>query len=97
MRAKELIEDPMIEDEIPAAILILAGQLLKRRTDSDDVESDRLLSLEDAVRKLRVSKSWLYRRTETLPFIVRTGRKLSFSERGIEEYIRKKQNGGGRS
>ena len=41
--------------------------------------------------KLNVSESWLYHKAKKLPFTVRNGLRLSFSEQGIEEYIRTRQ------
>jgi predicted DNA-binding transcriptional regulator AlpA len=89
MHAKELIDDPVLEDELPQAVLILAAQMCKVREAKNGAVGDRLLSLEEAAAKLQVSHSWLYRRSMKLPFAVRNGRKLAFSEKGIEEYIRR--------
>jgi predicted DNA-binding transcriptional regulator AlpA len=91
MRAQELIDDPILEDELPQAVLILAAQMCKVREAKQNGQGqapDRLLSLDEAALRLKVSRSWLYRRSrKDLPFAVHNGRKLSFSERGIEEYI----------
>jgi predicted DNA-binding transcriptional regulator AlpA len=93
MRARELIDDPVLEDELPQAVLILAAQLCKVREakPNGSVPADQLLDLDEAARRLNVSSSWLYRRSSKLPFVVRNGRKLSFSERGIEQYIASKK------
>jgi predicted DNA-binding transcriptional regulator AlpA len=48
---------------------------------------DRLLAVEQAAAKLAVKVGWLYRHANRLPFTVRQGRLLRFSERGIEKYI----------
>lgn len=53
-------------------------------------EADRRLSVEDAAAKLSVSKDWLYRHAETLPFTVRIGRSLGFSHAGIEKYLKQR-------
>lgn len=50
---------------------------------------DRLLTVGEAARKLRISKDQIYRKP--FPFTVRLGRQLRFSERGIEGYIRARQ------
>jgi len=50
-----------------------------------------LLTVEEAARKLRVSTDWLYRRAGKLPFTVRLGRQLRFSEWGLDRYIRQRQ------
>ena len=51
---------------------------------------DRLLNIKEAAEKLCRSTDWLYRHGGELPFVVRDGRLLRFSEHGIEEYIRKR-------
>ena len=48
---------------------------------------DRLLNVEE---KLGVKPDWLYRHHKDLPFTVRHGRLLRFSELGIEDYIRRR-------
>jgi excisionase family DNA binding protein len=49
---------------------------------------DRLFTVEEAAEKLGVTTDWIYHRTEKLPFVVRLGRMLRFSEAGIEKYIK---------
>jgi predicted DNA-binding transcriptional regulator AlpA len=51
-------------------------------------DGDRLLAAREAAAKLGMSADYLYRRSRNLPFTVRLGRKLRFSEAGIERYIR---------
>ena len=51
---------------------------------------DRLLNVKEAAEKLGRSTDWLYRHGSELPFVVRDGRLLRFSEQGIEEYIRRR-------
>lgn len=53
-------------------------------------ESDRLLDIQEAATMLSVSPDWLYRRTKKLPFVVRLGRQIRFSARGIEKHIRQR-------
>ena len=54
------------------------------------VTRDRLLDVKEAAEKLRRSADWLYRHASELPFVVRDGRLLRFSEQGIETYIRQR-------
>jgi excisionase family DNA binding protein len=54
-------------------------------------DGDRLLTVEEAARKLGVSKDWIYRRARTLPFVVRLGARLRCSEQGIERWCRQRQ------
>jgi excisionase family DNA binding protein len=51
---------------------------------------DRLLTVEDASHRLGVSKDYLYRYSQELPFTKRIGRKLLFSNAGIDRYIRQR-------
>jgi excisionase family DNA binding protein len=55
-------------------------------------EPDKLLTIEEAARRLSVSCDYLYRHKEELAFTRRMGRRLLFSSSGIETYIRQ-QNG----
>jgi predicted DNA-binding transcriptional regulator AlpA len=89
MRAQELIDDPILADELPEALVILAAQLCEVRKAKQDGNSqgDRLVSIDEAALRLNLSRSWIYQRSRSLPFIVRNGRKLSASARGLEEYI----------
>jgi predicted DNA-binding transcriptional regulator AlpA len=48
---------------------------------------DRLLGVDQAAAMLGVDRSWLYRRTRTLPFAVRLDGKLRFSLLGIQNFI----------
>lgn len=53
---------------------------------------DRLLTVEEAAEKLGVSTDWVYRRSKTLPFVVRPSvGVVRFSLHGIEKYIRQRQ------
>jgi excisionase family DNA binding protein len=52
--------------------------------------TDRRLNVEEAAEKLGVSKDYLYRHADRLPFTVRIGRGLGFSEAGIDRYLRQR-------
>lgn len=54
-------------------------------------QEDRLLTVEEAARKLGLSRDYIYRHAKTFSFTVRLGSRLRFSERGIERYIRQRQ------
>ncbi len=72
-----------------AAIQIsLATRLVEAGTERDRDGGDNLLTVEEAAMRLKCSEDWLYRRAKNLPFAVRVGRNLRFSERGIEKAIR---------
>jgi predicted DNA-binding transcriptional regulator AlpA len=51
---------------------------------------DRLLNVKEAAQKLCRSSDWLYRHASELPFVIRDGRLLRFSEQGIEGYIKRR-------
>ena len=55
--------------------------------------SDRLLKIDEAAARLGQSEDWLYRHAARLPFTVRQGRSLRFSERRLEGYIATRANG----
>jgi predicted DNA-binding transcriptional regulator AlpA len=50
---------------------------------------DRVLDIHEAAGRLGRSESYLYREAHRLPFTVKNGRAVGFSERGIEEWIRR--------
>ena len=55
---------------------------------------DRLLTTEEVAARLRIRKQWLYQRVHarTLPFaFLKVGAYLRFSERAVEDYIRRQQ------
>jgi predicted DNA-binding transcriptional regulator AlpA len=49
--------------------------------------ADELVGIEEASRRLNISKSYLYRHSGQFPFARRIGRKLVFSSLGIDRYI----------
>lgn len=52
---------------------------------------DRVLDVVEAARRLNVSNDYLYRRHREFPFTVRNGRRLGFSERGLNAYLQRAQ------
>lgn len=95
-RVRDLSRDVIagILAQLAALQMTLAAQLIA--SNSGDIgpivgqQSDRLLNVQEAARKLDMSEDYLYRHADKLPFAVRTGRRRHFSERGIERYIRQK-------
>lgn len=53
-------------------------------------DGDRLLDVQEAAAKLGTSRDYLYRHSSKLPFTVRMGRQVRFSEAGISRYIRQR-------
>jgi predicted DNA-binding transcriptional regulator AlpA len=106
-RLEELLADPeqvrvldahttraLKTQAINALILLQSHDLDTARAETDIYErrrSDRLLNVSQAAEKLCVKRDWLYRHHSDLPFRVRHGKLLRFSELGIEDYIRKRR------
>lgn len=97
----DLVEHPERAHDLPAdvarALLAqvapLQMALLGRAfaPDGPGAGRDRLLTVKDAAAKIGQSAEWLYKHASTLPFTVRNGRALRFSEVGIEAWIRRQQ------
>ena len=51
---------------------------------------DQLLTVSQAAERLGMSANYLYRHSESLPFVRRIGRALRFSSAGIDAYICRK-------
>lgn len=84
-------------EEIPALLgqlEILKAALLARTLPSNGKaslpappEADRLLTPEETAERLGISRRWLYRHSDTLPFTRRLSRKaLRFSEAGLRKW-----------
>ena len=48
---------------------------------------DRNLDVPELAERMNMSVPWVYRHGAGLPFAVRVGRRLLFSERGLERYL----------
>src|SRR5439155_5214872 len=66
----------------------MAARLISADRDETVASEDTLLTVDQAAERLGVSKDWLFRRSRTRPFVVRLGRHLRFSNRGIDRYLR---------
>lgn len=98
----DLARDPSTLDGLPAeAIPALVGEaaslharllarLMASGQDGKPDSPERLLSVDEAARMLQVSKSWLYKRTARLPFVVKVGSRVCYSEAGIRAWIRRR-------
>jgi predicted DNA-binding transcriptional regulator AlpA len=75
------------------ALAALNARLLSGRENgrgNPAPEGDRRLNVEAAAVRLGVSRDYLYRNAGNLPFTVRIGRSLGFSEAGLEKYMRQR-------
>lgn len=81
---------PSIRGELAKLDTLLLSRLLSRDSGqvATDSEGDRLLDAKQAAAMLHSSTDYLYRHSSKLPFTVRMGRKVLFSESGITRYIR---------
>lgn len=105
-RLEELVADPghvrvldtetalVLKTQALTALTLLHGFDLQRGSkfveNRERPRADRLLNVQEAAEKLRVKPDWIYRHHGDLPFRVRHGRLLRFSELGIEDYIRRR-------
>ena len=95
-----LVEDPAKVATVPpgripallSQLSALQGAMAARLISADREETvsseDTLLTVDQAAERLGVSTDWLFRRSRTLPFVVRLGRHLRLSNRGIDRYLR---------
>lgn len=79
---------PALLSQLSALQGAMAARLIAADRDEPVSGEDTLLTVDQAAERLGVSTDWLFRRSRTLPFVVRLGRHLRFSNRGIERYLR---------
>jgi predicted DNA-binding transcriptional regulator AlpA len=94
-----LMTDPGLVQTLPAHVVdhiliqvtsllpLLVAKAHAVTTTQKSQQEDRLLSIEEAAAILGKTKDWLYRHADSLPFTVREGRLLRFSNNGIQKYI----------
>lgn len=81
---------PKLRAELARLDSMLLMRLFGNNRNGTSERAERLLSVEQAASKLSTSRDWLYRHAEKLPFTVRLGKRLLFSEQGIDGYIRRR-------
>ena len=79
---------PALLSQLSALQGAMAARLISADRDETLSAEDTLLTVDQAAERLGVSTDWLFRRSRTLPFVVRLGRHLRFSNRGIDRYLR---------
>jgi len=79
---------PALLSQLSALQGAMAARLISADRDEPMSSEDTLLTVDQAAERLGVSTDWLFRRSRTLPFVVRLGRHLRFSNRGIDRYLR---------
>jgi excisionase family DNA binding protein len=78
---------PALLSQLSALQSAMAARLMSADREETAPAEDTLLTVDQAAERLGVSKDWLFRRSRSLPFVVRLGRHLRFSSRGIERYL----------
>lgn len=84
--------------ERPALILGLAARLATLaaagmvQTAPQTQAADRNLDVHEAAARLGMSAAWLYRNGAEMPCCVRIGRRLLFSERGIDTFLARRKS-----
>ena len=80
---------PAVLTQLAAASQHLAARLLSTNGQAQTATTNgRLLDVTEASERLGCSSDWLYRHASDMPFVVRVGRLLRFSESGLEKWIR---------
>ena len=87
---RELLEALLVALASKQAEIAVQLAVSSNRAESVKLQHDELLDVEQAARRLGVKPDWVYKRAAKLPFTVRLGeRKLRFSAKAIETYIRR--------
>lgn len=63
------------------------------RSRGSSEEAERNLSAGEAAGRLGMSRDWLYKNASRLPFSVRIGRRVLFSARGLERWLKARTSG----
>ena len=78
--------------ELLGELEVIRANALLRLSAPTVIAHDDQVSVEEAAQRLGVSTGFLYRNWKRRPFTRRMGRKLLFSSRGIDDYIRKSRS-----
>jgi|ERR1700730_2252778 predicted DNA-binding transcriptional regulator AlpA len=106
-RLEELVADPdkvgvldsyatwaLRAQAIAALNLLNAQDLRLLRRDSEgahEIRGERLLRIKEASEKFAMSRDWLYRNYKKYGLAVRCGNALCFSERAMDDFVRKQR------
>src|SRR5262245_876757 len=81
---------PGILAQLAALQIALAARLVQKSATEPAGDNDRLVDVQEAAEKLGFSTDWLYKHHHRLPFTVKVGGALRFSQFGIDRWIRNK-------
>jgi hypothetical protein len=70
---------------------VRATALARLSAPTPVLQADEWLTVRQAAQKLSCGTDFLYKNATSLPFARHLGRKLLFSTRGIEEYLRRQK------
>jgi hypothetical protein len=73
----------------------LALRVVATPAASASATSEPLLDVEGAAKRLGVSKTWVYRHADALPFRVRLDGALRFDPRGLAAFLADRRRSGG--
>jgi predicted DNA-binding transcriptional regulator AlpA len=82
-------ELPRLLGSLAEAYAICFSRLMTHPTAPVQAHSDQLLDVEEASRRLGISRNYLYRHSAEFGFTRRIGRAVRFSAQGIERHIQK--------
>jgi excisionase family DNA binding protein len=98
LRQAEAVAPDLAAEELPAALgeverlrVVLSAKLLADSSRVKPADTEHLLDVEEAARRLSLSPDTLYRKAKDLPFTVRLGHLVRFSSAGIDRFIRAHQ------
>ncbi len=93
-RIRELTRDEahQILSRVAALIPSLNARVLAAFRDGNGV--DRLISVKEAAGMLGHSRIWIYENKDRLPVVVKDGRSIRCSLRGVQQYIKIRQGEG---
>ena len=84
----------LTKDDVRSVLCRLAAiqSRIAAHLDSEDAGAgappdDHLLAIDEAAGRLGVTRAWLYRRSNNLPFVVRLGRKIRYSSTRLDRFI----------
>jgi excisionase family DNA binding protein len=84
----QLIQETPPDGKLPLAML-LAARVTQLTGECINLSpTDENLSVEEAARRLGVSRKYLYAHSRTLPFVVRVGSRLLFSSQGLAAWMK---------
>jgi predicted DNA-binding transcriptional regulator AlpA len=80
--------------EIASLLCLLSAahsRIAAQIASTASAKGDSLLNADAAAQKLGVSRQWLYRRTDRLPFVVRLDGQVRYSSVGIDRFLAAKR------